>query len=149
MQTNTARKLKVLVIDDDPSIVRIVETVLDKHLHDVIDIFAFTDPNEAREWIDANCCDIVISDIEMPEMDGLDILRFSKQRNAWTQVIFLTAHSTWSRIAEAVESGASDYLLKPIDHNELRMLVEQHCQRFTRWQAAVSATLRTSGVGDY
>ena len=141
MNEIAARKLNTLVLDDDPSIVRLVTHLLQDRMSQTLEVTGLTDPVEAQQWIDQHCCDILISDIEMPQMDGLSMLIFAKRRNAWTQVIFMTAHSTWDRITEALENGASDYLLKPIDGDELVDLVTQQCARFTRWQSAVSGTI--------
>jgi DNA-binding NtrC family response regulator len=104
-------------------------------------VTGLTDTGEARNWLEQNCCDILISDLQMPGADGLEMLRFAKRRNAWTQVIFVTAHSTWDKIAEAVEYGASDYLLKPIDLSDLVTLLNQQYVRCVRWQQAVLGTL--------
>ncbi len=130
-----------MILDDDASIVRIVSKMLEGELSDKIILTAMTDPAEAKQWINEHCCDILITDIEMPDIDGLEMLKFVKRRNAWTQVIFLTGHSTWDNIAEAIENGASDYLLKPINREELVQLVSQMCSRFSRWQSAVLGTL--------
>lgn len=136
------RKLNLLVVDDDPSITRLVTNILSTSLADDIAITALNSPAEAQKWIHRHCCDLLLSDIEMPGIDGLEMLRFAKGQNAWTQVVFLTGHSTWDRIAEAVEYGASDYLLKPIDRNDLVTVIENVCTRIRRWQSAVLDTLR-------
>jgi DNA-binding NtrC family response regulator len=143
MAGNNVRKLILLVVDDDPSIVRYITTVVRESLSELMTVVAFTDPVEACLWIDENCCDIVISDIEMPSIDGLRLLPIVKKRNAWTQVIFMTAHSTWDRIAEAVEQGASDYLVKPLVKQDVIDVLQHHRQRFLRWQSAVLTTLST------
>src|SRR5258708_3002787 len=119
MADSMARKLNLLILDDDPSMVRLLTHVVEQNLADRMVVCGLTDPAHAREWLEQNCFDILISDLEMPDIDGLEMLRFAKRRNAWTQVIFVTAYSTWDKIAEAVEYGASDYLLKPIDLDEL------------------------------
>lgn len=134
------RKLNLLILDDDASVVRLITKIVAAKLSDRLNIFQFTDPAEALEWIDNNCCDILLSDIEMPDYDGLEILRRAKHRNAWTQAIFLTAHSSWERISEAIENGASDYLLKPVDREEVQQLLDQLCARFARWHTAVFET---------
>lgn len=139
------RKLNLLLLDDDASIVRLVEKYLQAGLTADIELHAMSDPEQARQWIEQHCCDILLSDIEMPGIDGLEMLRFAKQRNAWTQVIFMTGHSTWDRIAEAIENGATDYLLKPINREELIDVVSQQCARLTRWQQALSGTLKAAG----
>lgn len=146
MNARLTRKLNLLVLDDDPATMRLVTKILETALGDRLAIASLTDPEEARAWLDRHCCDILISDIEMPGMDGLDVLRFAKRRNAWTQVVFLTGHSTWDRIAEAVESGASDYLVKPINRQELVELVTHLCSRYERWQTAVLNTLEAKCV---
>ncbi|MEX2118819.1 MAG: response regulator [Pirellulales bacterium] len=144
MHNAMARKLNLLVIDDDPAMVRLLTLVIERNLGDRMVVYGLSDPDEARRWLDQNCCDILISDLQMPGIDGLDMLRFAKRRNAWTQVIFITGHSTWDKIAEAVEYGASDYLLKPIDHHDLVTLLNQQYVRCARWQTAVLGTLQTA-----
>ena len=58
-------------------------------------------------------------------------------------MIFITAHSTWDRLADAIEQGAVDYLLKPIDPTELVQLVRQECARQFRWKKVIVGTLKT------
>lgn len=139
-----ARKLNLLIVDDDPSIVRLLTHLVERHLGDKMVAHGEADSAKALEWLEQNCCDILVSDIDMPDIDGLQILRYAKRRNAWTQVVFVTAHSTWDRIVEAVEYGASDYLLKPIDQNDLIALLNQQYVRCARWQTAVLGTLQAA-----
>lgn len=144
MSATPLRKLNVLVVDDDISIVRLVAKILEERFSDLIRVHTTAQPLDAQAWIDSNCCDILLTDIEMPEIDGMTMLRIAKRRNSWTAVVFLTGHSTWDRIAEAVENGASDYLLKPLDSQELIKVVSRECERVRRWQDAVRETLHTS-----
>jgi len=132
-----SRKLSVVVIDDDPAIVRILRNILENSFSNEIELTDFVDPIEAQNWIDSNCCDILVSDIDMPEVNGMEMLIFAKRRNAWTQVIFLTGQASWMYVTDAVENGASDFLLKPINMHELRTVVQQHIDRARRWQAAL------------
>lgn len=136
----TIRKLNLFVVDDDPSITRLVEHYLQGPFADRVQLTSFQDPAAARRAIDDTGCDLLISDIQMPGIDGLEMLRIAKKRNAWTQVIFMTAHSSWDCIAEAIEAGASDYLLKPLDRGDLSRVVEQSCERLARWQKVVRVT---------
>lgn len=138
----TSRKLNLLVVDDSPTILTLVSKMLHASLGDVLDITSISDSPQAEKFLDNFCCDILLSDIEMPGVSGLDMLRHAKSRNAWTQVVFMTAHSSIDYLAEAIENGASDYLLKPIDRSELISVVSQCASRVTRWQKALRGTLR-------
>ncbi|MEW4563366.1 response regulator [Bremerella sp. JC770] len=131
------RKLKTVILDDDAGIVRLVKTILRGAFGNELELNDFTDAHEAQKWISNNCCDLLISDIEMPEIDGQDMLIFAKQRNAWTQVVFLTGQSSWMHVTQAVENGASDFTLKPIRRDELCNIVQQHIERAARWQMAL------------
>lgn len=139
---NTPRKLKLLAVDDSPTILTLVSKMLQASLSDVLEVTAISDPVQASKFLESECCDILLSDIEMPGVTGLDMLRLAKSRNAWTQVVFMTAHSSWDYLAEAIENGATDYLLKPIDRCELVSVVSQCASRVTRWQKALRGTLR-------
>ncbi len=141
MTPQAARKLNLVIVDDDPAVVRIATAMISGKLKDQLEIVAFTDPMQAQNWIDQNCCDLLVSDIEMPTVDGLEMLRFAKRRNSWTQVIFMTAHSSWSRVSEAIELGASNYLLKPLNRQEILSVIEQETIRCARWQNAVKGSL--------
>ncbi len=140
MSQSIQQKLQLVVIDDDPAIVRIVTRVVNQALGDIIDTVDFTDPHDARQWIDQQCCDVLITDLQMPDIDGLELLRFSKARNPWTQVIFLTGHSSLQAISEAIELGASDYLVKPLDQFEMVDVLRQSHSRFIRWRNALGQT---------
>ena len=141
MKEPLLRKLRVLVVDDDPFMVQLFETMLAR-LDDRVELTSFTSAVEAQHWLDAHRCDLLLTDIEMPEIDGLALQRFAKKRNAWTQVVFVTGHSSWGRVTEALEQGATDYLLKPINPTELLDVVEQQMVRQARWQRAARETVQ-------
>ena len=141
MPSVSVPKLNLVLVDDAPTIVRIATRMLANSVKDQFEIVPFTDAHEAQFWIEHNCCDLLLADIEMPDLDGLEILRLAKQRNAWTQVILMTAQSNWDRITEAMESGASNYLLKPLKREEIVTVVQQEYTRCARWQNAARGTL--------
>lgn len=131
------RHLQTMIVDDDPSIVRLLTKVLHDAFPDILTLHSFSDSVKALQWLEHNFCDILVSDIEMPEADGMTMLQRAKNRNAWTQVIFLTGHSSWDRVTQAIENGASDFLLKPLDRQEIVHVVRQEIARFGRWQVAL------------
>ncbi|MBC8351099.1 MAG: response regulator [Planctomycetes bacterium] len=141
---SVSRKTTVVLVDDEPCVVRVAQAVLSRHFGSVLEIYPTTDPIEARDYISKRRCDILLSDIEMPGVHGIEMLKLARKYNAWTRVIFMTAHSTWDVIAEAIENGAADYLLKPVDHDELTSVVQQECERLERWNGAVRGTLKVA-----
>jgi len=134
------RTFDLVIVDDDAAIVRIVEHMVALHFSQVYAITTFTDSRAARDWLKHHACDVLISDVEMPGIGGLELLRTGKRQNALMQAIFLTAHSSWDRIAEAIETGVNDYLLKPVDQNGLVRALRQTHERLSREPAAVVET---------
>jgi DNA-binding NtrC family response regulator len=133
---------RLLLIDDDGSMVRFLSEVIRAGLGDQIVLEPLTDPETARQRIDHGGVDILLTDLEMPGVDGLSLLRTAKQRNAFTQVLFLTGHSTQDALLDALELGATDYLLKPVDREQLLNIVGQAHGRGTRWRQALAETWR-------
>lgn len=140
--SKTTRKLTLVILDDDPAVVRLVKTFLEAEFKDVATIHTLCNPLEAQTFLDERCCDILLSDIEMPGIDGMEVLKIAKKRNAWTQVIFMTGCSTWDRIRGAIENGATDYLTKPINRMQLISTVRYQLERLMRWRTATMESLR-------
>jgi DNA-binding NtrC family response regulator len=81
---------------------------------------------DALEIVRNQEVDIVVTDLKLEgDIDGLDILREAKKYNEQTEVILITAYATIETCKEAIRQGAYDYLVKPIDIDQLRTLVEQ------------------------
>jgi DNA-binding NtrC family response regulator len=145
--TTPTLKQNLLLVDDDVALVRLLSVMIKRNLGDQFEVACLSDAADARKWLDRNCCHVLLSDIQMPGIDGLEMLQIAKQRNAWTQVIFITGHSSWDKITEAIEKGASDYLVKPIQEGDVVAVLMQAHERLVRWRSAVAATLAASGVG--
>ncbi len=142
MTLYTEKKASILLIDDDQSMVLLLKKVIERTFGDRAEIEALCDPLEARSRISDGCIDILITDLEMPGISGLELLRTAKRRNAFTQVLFITGHSTHESLIDALELGATDYLLKPIEHQGFVELVEQALLRHRRWRIALAETWR-------
>jgi YesN/AraC family two-component response regulator len=129
------RTFDLVIVDDDSAIVRIVAHIVASQLSELYAIATFTDSRAARDWFRDHPCDVLISDVEMPGVGGIDLLGIGKRQNPDMHAIFLTAHSSWDRIAEAIEHGVNDYLLKPIDQAGLVKVLRQTYERLTREQS--------------
>lgn len=141
-----SRKLNVLIVDDSPTILRIVSDALQEQFGKEIEVTALTDPQEVPPLLDHYCCDILLSDVEMPGRSGLEVVAAAKRRNVWTQAVIMTAHSTSDRLAAAMDAGACDYLLKPVERTSLLEVVSACMRRAHRWHRALRGTLRPAAV---
>jgi DNA-binding NtrC family response regulator len=107
---------KIMVIDNEEGLCRMMEAVL---LDDGHAVRTFTDPREALEVFRPRVWDLVISDIKMPGIDGLEVLRQIKEREADIPVIMITAFATVEMSIQALRRGAYDMLTKPFEPDEL------------------------------
>jgi DNA-binding NtrC family response regulator len=134
--------VRLVLIDDDPAQLRILERVLRRGVASHIEIEGLTDPREALDRLQSEWVDILLTDLSMPEISGLDLLRCVKERNRFVQVLLITAVASSDALLEAIDLGASDYLLKPVDHQLLVGLVNQAADRLYRWREALAGTLQ-------
>jgi DNA-binding response OmpR family regulator len=130
-----------MIVEDDPALIAMLTGAVRHFFGKDFEIFATADVSEARNWLDERAFDFLLADIEMPSGDGLELLRYAKQGDSWTQVVMLTGHSTWDRVTAALEIGASDYLLKPIRLIDLELVLREGCNRLDRWQRAAYGTM--------
>lgn len=109
-------KNTVLLVDDDESFVRSLSFTLEAEGYDVAVALGGL---EALEKIRPGSVDVVILDMLMPDQDGLEILRRTREVSPLTEVLVLTGHGSVSAGLEAMRMGAFDYLLKPCEPDDL------------------------------
>ena len=141
-------KLKVLLLDDEPLILQSLLQMIDWDALGCVIAGTAVNGREGLELIAALTPDIVISDIVMPEADGLEIAAFC-QRQKTSRVILISAYSDFSFAQEAMASGVKQYILKPIDSDKLREAVAETAReiRAEREQARSIASLTESAEG--
>jgi DNA-binding NtrC family response regulator len=147
MRTNSlspSHPARLVLIDDDPALVRLLTAITRRSFRHDIEMQPYSDPTLARDCLERELIDIVVTDLEMPEINGLEILRLAKRRNPCAQVLLVTGHSSVNALLEALEHGASDYLLKPIDEKSFLQLVGDALARVVRWREALAGTLSAS-----
>src|SRR5512136_581346 len=111
---------KVLVSDDELSMRQFLEILLKKEGHQVV---CTGDGQEAWARFQAEPFDLVISDIKMPKMDGLELLRKVKERRPALAVIMVTAYASPEDAIAAMKAGAYDYLTKPFKLEEIKSVI--------------------------
>lgn len=113
--------LRSIIIDDEDKGIDSIELLLQRYVPEVKIVATSTDPEEAIGLIEDYKPEIIFLDINMPEMDGFELL----ENLSWKDfnLVFTTAHQEYA--LKALKNNAIDYLLKPIDHNELKSAVER------------------------
>jgi len=112
----------ILIVDDEQRIRSILRIFLESKDHTIDEA---ENGIEALEKIENNGFDLVISDIRMDEMSGTELLSEIKQREIGCPVIFITAYASVESSIEALRLGASDYLVKPFDEDQVQIAVER------------------------
>jgi DNA-binding NtrC family response regulator len=113
---------RILVIEDE-SILR--KNICDRLRADGHDVFDAEGGEEGIELVGQLAPDLVLTDLRLPGIDGLDVLRGVKRTYPPTMVIMVTAHGTQETAVEAMREGAYDYLTKPVQLKELSLLIQR------------------------
>ncbi len=116
----------ILVVDDEKSMRITLSELLREEGH-VVDLAE--DGETALRKLQAEPYDLVLSDLKMDEIDGLDVLKGAKAFSSDIEVILVTAHGTIGTAVEAMKHGAADFLTKPFDPDELLVRVEKALER--------------------
>lgn len=120
IQPAPARVPRILVIDDEPEIVAFIRELLTNRGYDVVGL---SDSREAVSQFDTFLPDVCILDFRMPYLSGSSVLDSIKKTDATVEVIFLTAQDETSLAVDLMKRGAIDYLLKPVELNQLSLSV--------------------------
>jgi DNA-binding NtrC family response regulator len=113
---------KILVVDDEDIIRESLSYILNKEKYDVDEA---ANGKIAFEMLKDKSYDLVITDLEMPEMKGIELLEEIKKNNIQTNTIVITAYGSVDTAIAALRSGASDYILKPVEFDELLFKVKK------------------------
>ncbi|HMK65245.1 MAG TPA: response regulator [Thermodesulfobacteriota bacterium] len=118
-------KVQVLILDDEPIVGKRLAPALAKL---GCEVESFEDPKAALARINEKIFDIVVTDIRMEEIDGIEILEKVKEKSDHTKVIMITGYATVEVAREALGKGAFDFIAKPFKPNDLREVVVRAAQ---------------------
>jgi len=112
---------RILIVDDERSVVLLIRQVLIERGYETCEA-----PNglAGLKWFQSQFIDLIITDLKMPNMDGMTFLREVKRQEPTIPVIVLTVHGSPESASEAQECGAFTYLAKPFEMDELLRLIE-------------------------
>ena len=113
-------QLEVLLLDDEPIVGKRLKPALAKI---GCNVEVFENPREALERISQKEFDIVVTDIRMDDIDGIQVLEHVTQKSPRTKVIMITGYAMMSLAREAMGKGAFDFIAKPFQPNDLRKVI--------------------------
>ncbi|WP_179393981.1 response regulator [Lacticaseibacillus absianus] len=132
--------MKVLLVDDDRFVINVLKQTIDWPALGFSTVLAAANMRQAQTLLAAQTIDLIVSDIEMPQGSGLDLLdwlRHQQQRD--TEMIFLTNYADFNYAQKAIELGSFDYYLKPIIPERFTAVLQKAVKKIRRQQQAAAA----------
>jgi DNA-binding NtrC family response regulator len=119
-------KFKVMIVDDEQDF---LETIIKRLKARKIDVTGAESGHKALELLGAQNFDVIVLDVKMPGMDGIETLKEIKKRKPLTEVIMLTGHASVESGIQGMQLGAFDYVMKPAALDELLEKMRQAYER--------------------
>ena len=127
--------MNILIVDDEEEVLKMLKRHLELEGYDVT---TTPDPVEAVEMMKENLFNMVVSDIRMPGLSGVELLRELRAVNPLVNIIIITGYSNMSYVVDCLASGAVDYFTKPIRDMDLFLqVIGQTQKRMERWTQAM------------
>jgi len=121
MTENITNACRVLVVDDEEIVQSLVRDALEDEGHSVR---TASNGSEAIEILNTEHIQLLITDIRMPGMDGIELTRLAREQNPGIGVVFITGYATLNSAKDAIKQGALDYVMKPFELSEIRQAVQ-------------------------
>lgn len=119
-------RFKVIVIDDE---VDFVDTMVKRLKDKGLESYGAMNGPEGLDLVESKDPDVVVLDVKMPKMSGIEVLREIKKKKPLTEVIMLTGHGSVEAGIQGLQLGAYNYVMKPVPFNELLNLIVQAYDR--------------------
>ena len=130
----TMVKMRLMLVDDEERFLQTTQKLLAKKGHEAI---TATSGAECLQKLAQELVHVVILDVKMPDMDGVETLKRIKQQFPLVEVIMLTGHATAESAVEGLKSGATDYLVKPADIETLITKAEEAFRKRTTLESKI------------
>ncbi len=120
-------KRSILIVDDEQDLLQLLKRILEPDLSCRVETASNGDA--ALKYLGADAFDLVLADIKMPGMNGLELLEYIKKDTPDLTVVMMTAHGDIEMAVQAMKSGAYDFITKPFDHDALLLRLEKALER--------------------
>lgn len=129
--------MKLLIVDDDQTMLDTLSRAFVLHAPD-IDVITTTKPTSVLETITKERIDVVLTDIMMPELNGIDLIKQIKARNGMIQIIAMTGQTKLEYVTAALRRGATEIFLKPFKEvKEVIDCVKEIETKISRWKRII------------
>jgi DNA-binding NtrC family response regulator len=127
---------RLLVVDDEPNMLRLLKTILmDRTGYEVV---TTNNPLEVSKLLQEEPFDLVVTDLKMPLVDGIDLIDIIKKIDAGLPIIIITAYGTIETAEEAIQKGAYDFITKPF-RKETILITIKRALEWKRMQGELAA----------
>jgi DNA-binding NtrC family response regulator len=133
-------KQRILAVDDEPHMLKLMERIITEKT--AFQITTTSNSLEVPEILEKNEFDLIIMDLKMPGMDGLDLLRYVKEKERFEEVVIITAFGSLETAIEALSLGVFDYITKPFKKEQIIFTIN----RAMRWQQMKRESARMGEV---
>ncbi len=135
-----SERARILVADDEPNLRRVLSAILRRDGHEVV---LATAGDEAMGLLDG--IDVLVTDLRMPRVDGMELLRHAVKTQPGLPVIMITAYGSVGQAVEAIKAGAFDYIEKPFEQDQIRAIIDKAVRHVVAGRAAPRAALYPAG----
>jgi two-component system, response regulator YesN len=119
------KQYRVLIVDDEVHSIRGVQAGVNWEKLNISTVYTAHNLRKAQEVFQSNKIDLLLCDIEMPRGSGLELLKWVRDHSPFTEAVFLTCHSDFKFAQQALQLQSFDYLLKPVDYQELEEVIQK------------------------
>ena len=124
-------KIKFIFIDDDPDMLALMKT----KIGDDFEIITQNNGSNVLKLVEDNNCHIIITDLNMPNIDGFAVLEEVKASDPAATIMALTGEKKFVELFSSISKGFDDYFRKPFDFKELEEVIRFHQKKLNRWMS--------------
>ena len=145
MSSKTGNMIKIIAVDDEDIVLSFIQDALDD---DNYHIRVANNGLTALEMIEKDPVDLILTDIRMPQMDGIELIKRVRQIRPETGVIYMTGYANLNSAKDAIKQGAFDYIMKPFELTEIRQAVEKAAKKILEESLAKNSGQHLAQLSD-
>lgn len=139
--------IEIVIVDDHPMVIEGLKSLLSAY-NTLTVMHTFTKGNEAYDFLQNGACDIILLDINLPDINGIELCGKLKSRNPDVKILGMSTYNDASLIRQMIHKGAKGYLLKNASSDDLLEAIEQVYEGKTYFSAEVQSILAESSLKD-